>query len=88
MSCLGTEPIVKSSWEIKRRIVNLLCQRGVSSVQQLNIEVENGTVTVRGTVPSFYERQICVSCCRHVPGVFRLVDEIEVDSPVSQPSTP
>jgi hypothetical protein len=86
MSCLGTEPIDNNSGEIKRRIINLLYQRGVSSVQRLNIEVENGTVNVQGTVASFYERQVCVSCCQHVPGVFGLVDEINVDSPVSKPS--
>jgi osmotically-inducible protein OsmY len=86
MSCLGTEPTDKSSWDIKRRIINLLYQRGVSSAQRLNIEMENGTVTVRGTVASFYERQVCVSCCQHVPGVFGLLDEIKVDSPISKPS--
>jgi len=86
MSCLGTEPTDKSSWDIKRRIINLLYQRGVSSAQRLNIEMENGTVTVRGTVASFYERRVCVSCCQHVPGVFGLLDEIKVDSPISKPS--
>lgn len=85
MSCVGTEPIDKSSSEIKRRITNLLCQRGVSSLRRLDIEVESGTATVRGTVASFYERQVCLSCCQHVPGVFRLVDEIKVDLPVSKP---
>ncbi len=84
MSRVGTEPIDNNSGEIKRRIINLLCQRGVSSVQRLNIEVENGTVIVQGTVASFYERQVCLSCCQHVPGVFRLVDEIKVDLPVSK----
>ncbi len=84
MSRVGTEPIDNNSGEIKRRIINLLCQRGVSSVQRLDIELENGTATVRGNVASFYERQICLSCCQHVPGVFRLVDEIKVDLPVSK----
>ncbi len=78
MSFARTEPIEKSSWEIKRRITILLSQRGVSSLR-LNIEVEGGTVTLRGNVASFYERQLCLSCCRHVPGVFRTVDEINVD---------
>ncbi len=79
MSSVRTEPIDKSSLEIKRRITNLLSQRGVSSLRRLNIEVANGTATLRGTVASFYERQLCLSCCQHVPGVFKLVDEIEVD---------
>jgi osmotically-inducible protein OsmY len=76
------EPIDACSWDIKRRITNLLFQRGRSSLAQLAIEVDNGTVTVRGTVRSFYERQVCLSCCQHVPGVFRLVDEIKVQWPL------
>ena len=79
MSAVRTEPISKSSWEIKRRITILLSQRGVSSLRRLHIEVKDGTVTLRGYVASFYERQLCLSCCRHVPGVFRMVDEINVD---------
>ncbi len=78
MSSVRTEPIDTSSGEIKRRITNLLLQRGVS-LRRLNIEVANGTAALRGTVASFYERQLCLSCCQHVPGVFRLVDEIAVD---------
>ncbi len=84
MSSVRTEPIDTSSWEIKRRITNLLLQRGVS-LRRLNIEVTNGTATLRGTVASFYERQLCLSCCQHVPGVFKLVDEIEVDETVGSP---
>ncbi len=76
------EPIDPCSGDIKRRITNLLWQRGRSTLRQLAIEVDNGTVTVRGTVRSFYERQVCLSCCQHVPGVFRLVDEIKVQWPM------
>ena len=79
MTPARTEPIDKSSWEIKRRITSLLFQRGVSSLRRLRIEVDGGTVTLRGGVASFYERQLCLSCCRRVPGVFKLVDEIDVD---------
>ncbi len=79
MSFARTEPIDQSSREIKRRITILLSQRGVSSLRRLHIEVQDGTVTLRGNVASFYERQLCLSCCRHVPGVFRMVDEINID---------
>jgi len=79
MASVRTESLDKNSGEIKRRITILLGQRGVSSLRRLNIDVEDGTVTLRGRVTSFYERQLCLSCCRHVPGVFNLVDEIDVD---------
>ncbi len=70
---------------LKRRIIMFLFQKGVSSVGRLDIEVTNGTVTFRGTVDSFYERQICLSC-KHVPGVRGVVDELKVAiSPSGKP---
>jgi osmotically-inducible protein OsmY len=39
---------------------------------------DDGTVTLRGQVRSFYEKQLCHHTCRRVAGVLRLVDEIEV----------
>ena len=82
MSSVRTEPVDKSSWEIKRRITNMLCRRGVSSLRRLDIDVADGTVTLRGIVRSFYERQLCLVCAQHVPGVFNLVDDIKVEVPV------
>jgi len=69
-----------NSLDLKRRILIFLSQRGVSSVRRLNIEVNGGTVTFRGTVPSFYERQLCL-CSQYVPGVRKLVDELKVEIP-------
>ena len=70
--------------QLERRILNFLLQRGVQSTPRLSITVENGTVTLCGTVNSFHERQLCLSCCQHVAGVLRLVDELKVHL---QPST-
>ncbi len=55
MSYLPTEPTDKSSRNIKRRITNLLWQRGVSmtALRRLDFGVENGTVTILGAVSSF-----------------------------------
>ena len=64
--------------ELKRRITIFLAQKGVSSARLLSIEVEDGTVTLRGTVASFYERQICLSC-NHIPGVRKVVDDLKVE---------
>ena len=79
-SLAQTDPVDLGGGDIKRRITNLLWQRGGSLLlRRFDIEVDNGTVTVRGTVPSFYQRQVCLSCCQHVPGVFRVVDELKVE---------
>ncbi len=59
--------------DLKHRIELFLQQKGVSSLPRLSIEVEGGQVMLQGTVPSFYERQLCL-CCQHVAGVLRVGD--------------
>ena len=71
----------KRSWDLKLRITGFLRQQGVSSWKRINIEMNEGTVTLHGTVPSFYERQLCISCCQRVAGVVRLVDNLQVQLP-------
>ena len=70
----------EATTELKRRIVNFLSQKGVTSVKLLDIEVAHGSVTFRGTVPTFYERQLCLSC-QYVPGVRKVVDDLKVEIP-------
>lgn len=55
---------------------------GGSSWRRLDVDVTCGTVTLQGTVSSFDERQLCLACAEHVPGVLRVVDELKVEVPV------
>ena len=64
--------------DVKRRITNLLVQRNAAACRKIDIEVIGGTVILRGTVHSFYERQLCLACSQQVSGVLKLVDEIQV----------
>ena len=73
----GTE---KTDLDLKHRIVIFLSETGVSSLPRLDIEVTNGIVTFCGTVASFYERRLCLSC-QHVPGVREVVDDLKVEVP-------
>lgn len=43
-----------------------------------NANVEEGSVTLRGELPTFLLRQLAIERTRRVAGVRRLVDEIEV----------
>ena len=70
----------KTIADLKRRIIIYLSQKGVSSVGRLDIEVMDETVTFRGTVSSFHERQLCLSC-QHLPGVRKVVDNLRVSMP-------
>ena len=62
---------------LKRRVFFFLAQRGISWLSRISIEIEGGRLTFRGTVSSFYERQLCLAS-RRFSGVEELVDELEV----------
>ena len=69
-------PVELESHEIDRRVRNLLWQR--PSLRSVTVSARGGTVTLRGHVRSFYDKQLCFSGSRRVPGVRELIDEIEV----------
>lgn len=48
------------------------------TLHAVHIHVENGTVTLRGMVPTFYDRQLAIEVTRRVAGVRRVLDEIAV----------
>ena len=79
------ETNVEESWDLKRRVRNFLLQRGTAALRSIDVEADNGTVVLRGKVPSYYARQLCLSCCQHVAGVVRVVDEVKVEWPTDQP---
>jgi len=64
--------------DIALRVEDFLSRQHFPSFQNLDLEVSQGTLTVRGQVKSFYEKQIAMSICQHVPGVLQFVDEIAV----------
>jgi osmotically-inducible protein OsmY len=51
------------------------------SLLGLAIEAENGEVTVRGQVGSFYEKQLALAGCRRVAGVVKVNEAVEVIEP-------
>lgn len=71
--------------DLERRVVNFMVQRQVAAGRRITVIAEGGTVVLRGRVPSFYQKQLCLNCCSHVAGVVRLIDEIEVDLPDERP---
>jgi hypothetical protein len=44
----------------------------------VHIQVDGGTVTLRGIVPSFYDRQLAIEVTRRVAGVLKVRDELTV----------
>jgi osmotically-inducible protein OsmY len=66
--------------ELERRVVNYLISRHIPGVRWLEVEADQGVVTISGKVKSYYQKQLCSHCTRRVAGVVQLVDGIEVVS--------
>jgi hypothetical protein len=55
------------------------------ALRRVRVENREDTVVLRGRVQSFYLKQLCLTCSSHVPGVRRIVDEIDVEFPRNEP---
>lgn len=64
--------------DLQRRVSNHLASRYLPALRRLQVCVQNGAVTLRGSTSSFYERQVAIHCCQRVAGVRQLIDEINV----------
>ena len=60
------------------RITTQLAETNRANLRRLSVNVRAGEVTLRGSVGSFYERQIAIQTCRELPGIDRLIDAVEV----------
>lgn len=74
-----TVPLL-SDRDMEHLVTRRLLNRNVSALRQVVVRADSGTITLRGTVTSFYQKQLCIQACRAVPGVVALVDEVEVAS--------
>ncbi len=69
--------------DLKQRIINFLFLQHLPHLRHMEVSAENGVVTIRGRVGSFYQRQLCINCCQRVAGVVQIRDEINVVSAVA-----
>ena len=64
--------------DLEGRVRNYLLGYKMPALQHVDVEASSGVVILRGRVYSFFQKQLCIHCCRRVAGVFDLVDELEV----------
>jgi osmotically-inducible protein OsmY len=69
---------LNSDKDLERRVFQYLLDRRMPGLRQLSVEASGGTVTLRGRVRTFYEKQLCTNICRRVAGVIRLEDMVAV----------
>ena len=69
--------------DLRSQIVTRLTGH-IPNSQGVRVTVFGGTVVLRGTLSSAQEKLHCLECCRSVPGVVRVFDELAVtdDKPV------
>jgi osmotically-inducible protein OsmY len=76
----AAEPLVNdvlADEELRQRVALHLgnCR---PELEGLTVTVNDGSVTLSGEVPTFFLRQLAIERTRHVAGVRRLVDQIDV----------
>jgi osmotically-inducible protein OsmY len=60
------------------RVQNFLLSKVSPARGGLNVIADGGVVTLRGSVGSFYHKQLCIHGAQRVAGVHRVVDELVV----------
>jgi osmotically-inducible protein OsmY len=66
---------------LARRVRQTLADLHVPILRMLDVTAEEGVVTLRGRVRSYYERQLAYANVRRLTGVEKLVEEITVADP-------
>ena len=69
--------------DLESRIRRFLAGLHRHSLLKLEIEAENGEVTVSGVLDSFYEKQLALAGCRRVAGVVKVNENIDVGAPIA-----
>lgn len=64
--------------DVARRIQDALTRQVERETRRMDIQVQDGTVTLRGTVHSWHERDAAVAAAWAAPGVSRVVNELIV----------
>ena len=74
-------PFLDVDRELARRVTNYLAGQHVPALRAIQVEALNGAVTLRGTVKTFYEKQLTHHSASRVAGVRQVIDEIQVTWP-------
>jgi len=67
-----------SQTDVKRKIVAALHRSATLESSKINVEVVDGTVTLKGHVKAWYERQLAENAAWSAPGVTKVVDQIQI----------
>ncbi len=63
---------------LKNQVLVALKQNPHLARRNLRFETEDGRVTLRGVVPTFYQKQMAQEAVRYIDGVDEVANELEV----------
>ncbi len=63
--------------DVARRIAACLRER-MAELKGIHVAAFGNTAVLRGEVRTAEEKRLCVECCRHVPGVMKIVNDLTV----------
>jgi osmotically-inducible protein OsmY len=64
--------------DLEQRIRSFFAGRNYPALQNLDINVQQGTVVISGNVDTFYEKQLATNCCQRVAGVLHVFNHVAV----------
>lgn len=64
--------------DLEHRLRNFLGGRFRNATRELQVESRSGVVTLRGCVPSYYQKQLLQESCWRVAGVVGLLNVLDV----------
>lgn len=59
--------------------ISVCLQTRLGRPENIQVTVVGSTAVLRGRLQTPSEKWLCLQCCRHVPGVAQVVDELVVD---------
>jgi hypothetical protein len=71
-------PLQHEDADLHVRVAIALTLRQRQSLREIDLEVIEGVVHLRGTLPSFFDRQLAVETARRVAGVVQVQDNLWV----------
>jgi osmotically-inducible protein OsmY len=79
------ESVLMHDQDLRRRVVNFLLAHQIPALRRVQVQASGGSVILYGTVRSFYQKQLCLNCCRRVAGVIEVMDCLDVVSATANP---
>ena len=68
----------KNNRELECQVSGFLRDLDPSAGRRVTVEAVDGVLTLTGQVETFYIRQLFVHCCRQIPGVTAVDDNLDV----------